>query len=320
MWPWVPICPPMVSKASMRSVRAATLALIAAGGAVAAQDAGPAPAGRAPSGTVRLDASQDWLFALNGYTFTRLLRLERDGTFEEYSREHMFVAISDAGRWRQSDTGELLRCSHYRFNRIRAGELSVWIHGDDVDGLPALATDLERRLDARPSKDTFRAADLKPVPFRWMGASDAFERAPREKGPIVESWKKTASRADLQALIAAIRLRLTNHDGTLEIQSVGRVDGLTWLAQQGDAVEARLLEEYREHRDGAFVSAVAPVSVDGATFAALLGTRQGFMFYTEMNQRIPREAELDDMRPARIAAPQCGSHEDLARPLPPDRE
>lgn len=207
----------------MRSIRAGILAGFVVGGVVTAQDRGPTPVAQTPQ-AVRLDASREWLFALNGYTFTRLLRLKPDGTFEEYAREHMFVGVVDAGRWRQSDAGDLLLCSHHRY------------------------------------------------------------------------------------------------DGTLETLTVGRRDGLTWIAPRGDAVETRLLEEYREHREGTFVSAVTPVSVDAATFAALLGSTQGFIFHTEMNQRIPREAELDDMRPPRIAAPQCGPHEDLARPLPPDRE
>ena len=58
------------------------------------------------------------------------------------------------------------------------------------------------------------------------------------------------------------------------------------------------------------------MAVSAASFKELLGTRQGFMFYTGMNQVIPRDADLEDSRGKRLAAPKCGAFADLARPLP----
>ena len=54
--------------------------------------------------------------------------------------------------------------------------------------------------------------------------------------------------------------------------------------------------------------------VSAASFKELLGTRQGFMFHTGMNQVIPRDADLEDSRGKRLAAPECGAFADLARP------
>jgi hypothetical protein len=56
---------------------------------------------------------------------------------------------------------------------------------------------------------------------------------------------------------------------------------------------------------------------DGITFAhkELLGRRQGFVFHTGMNQVVPRDADLDNSRDKRLAAPECGAFADLARPL-----
>lgn len=95
-----------------------------------------------------------------------------------------------------------------------------------------------------------------------------------------------------------------------------RLDGLMWLSERGHDAEKELLEEYRRHKEGPFLSGVARVGVDAKTFEELLGTRQSFMYRTEMNQVIPREAPLEDLRRERLKAPECGVYEELARPLP----
>lgn len=96
-----------------------------------------------------------------------------------------------------------------------------------------------------------------------------------------------------------------------------RLDGLTWLSEPGRDVEQELLEEYRRHKEGPFLPGLASVGVDAKTFQELLGTRRSFLYRTEMNRVIPREAPLEDLRRERIAAPECGVYDDdLARPLP----
>ncbi len=77
-----------------------------------------------------------------------------------------------------------------------------------------------------------------------------------------------------------------------------------------------MLEEYRHHKEGPFLPGAAWVGVDVKTFEELLGTRQSFMYRTEMNRVIPREAPLDDLRRERLKAPECGVYEELGRPLP----
>jgi hypothetical protein len=168
--------------------------------------------------TSDVDPGKDAFFVLNGHTFMRLLRVRADGTFAVYSREHMYVGISDEGRWRQLDDGTLLLCSHYESDR----------------------------------------------------------------------------------------------DGTLTRQKVMRFDGLTWLSEPDDDVEKELLGEYRRYKGRPFLSGVARVGVDAKTFEELLGTRQSFMYRTEMNQVIPRKAPLSDLRGKRIKVPECGAYKELA--------
>lgn len=119
----------------------------------------------------------------------------------------MFVGISDEGRWRQLDEGTLLLCSHYHYEPIKAGALSVWVREDDVPKLQALVSAIERRLEALPSKRTLTARDLKPVTFRsWLSEKDLDAKMPPGSiGPEIAGDGKTASRADLLALTAAIR-------------------------------------------------------------------------------------------------------------------
>jgi len=301
----------------MRALRIVTLVLLLAG-SVAAQEPVSSAAATQKSAVARLDAEQDVFFAFNGYTFMSLLRLRTDGTFAGYSRQHMFVDIVDEGRWRQLDDGRLLLCSHYRYEPIKAGALSVWVREDDIQKLPALVSAIQKRLDALPSKRGLTAKDLRPLIFRsWLSEKDFDAKVPAGSiGPAIEGDDKAASRADLLALTAAIRVRLTNHDATLTSKRVMRLDTITWLAEPDRDVEKELVEEFRRHKDGPFLPGAASVAVEAKTFYELLGTRQSFQYQTEMNQAIPREAPLEDFRRARIKIPECGVYGDLARPLP----
>jgi hypothetical protein len=293
-------------------------AVLLLAGPVGAQVPASSPVDAAKSEVAQLSAGQDVFFAFNGYTFTSLLRLRTDGTFAGYSREHMFVGISDEGRWRQLVDGTLLLCSHYRFEPIKAGALSVWVREPDIQELPALVSAIQKRLDALPSKRSLTAKDLRPLIFRsWLSEKSLDAKVPAGSiAPPIEGDDKAASRSDLLALTEAIRRRLANRDGTLTSKRVMRLGPVTWLAEPGRDVEKELLEEYRRHKDGPFLPGAASVAVDERTFHDLLGTRQSFLYYTEMNQVIARDAPLEDLRRERIKIPECGVHEELARPLP----
>lgn len=294
------------------------LATLLLAGPVGAQETASLPAGTAKSAVAQLAAGQDVFFAFNGYTFMSLLRLRADGTFAGYSREHLFVGISDEGRWRQLDDGTLLLCSHYHYEPIKAGALSVWLRDGDVRKLPALVSAIQKRLDALPSRRDLTARDLKPLIFRsWLSEKSFDAKVPVGSiGPPIDGEGRVASRADLLALTEAIRVRLANRDGTLTSKRVMRLDKLTWLAEPGHDVEKELLKEYSRHRDGPFLPGLASVAVDARTFHDLLGTRQSFTYRTEMNRVIPREAQLEDLRRERIKIPECGVYEELARQLP----
>ena len=283
------------------------------GGLVATQE--PASIARLQQeAAARIGTGQETLFAFNGYTFMELIRLKPDGTFARYSRQHMFVGIADEGRWRQLENGTVLLCSHYQYNLIEAGALSVALHEGDTSKLPALVSAIERQVFTQPSTIKFAPDDLKPIDLHsWLD----FERAlpPGSISPRILTLDETASRTDLLALIAAIRVRLTNRDGTLTTLRLIRHAGLMWLGGPSDDVEMELMEEYRRHTGGAFLSGVAPVTVDAKTFEELLGSTQAFVHHPEMNDVLPRRAELEDLRRERLQAPECGPHDDLARPL-----
>ncbi len=282
-----------------------------------AQDRGGPRGGTEKGSVAHLDATTDAFFALNGYTFMALLHLRPDGTFAEYAREHMFVAITDEGRWRQADNGTVLLCSHYNYESVTAGRLHVSVSADDVPRLPVLARAIENRLQAAPTKRRFAAGDLKPVLFRsWLSEDSLNARVKRGWIPLpVEGEERTASREDLRSLVAAIGDRLANRDGSLVARTVMRLGDLVWLSEAHGSIEKELLEEYRAHKSGPFLSGVASVAVDARTFEELLGTRQPFMHFKEMNQEIPRETTVEDFRRKRLEVPECGIHQDLARPL-----
>lgn len=317
---------------SLRFVAVLLAGSVAAVAVVAAQPSRPQsssaakpPAASPVSVVARVDTGQDVFFAYNGYTFTKLLHLRPDGTFAKYTRHHMFVGFDDQGRWRQSEDGSLRLCSHHGYTAIHANEFSIYrLNTGDTPKLPALASAIEKQLAAHPAKTRFTHEELRPAVFLPFLASDDPLNWPADAiGPAVGHDGATASRADLVALVAVLRARVSNRDGTLTSQKVMRLQKITWLTTPeseprifSDAeVERDLLEEHRRHKKGPFLPGAAPVQVSAATFKQLLGTTQEFLFHTEMNQVIPRDAELDDHRGKRLAAPECGAFEELARPL-----
>jgi hypothetical protein len=134
-------------------------------GAPAAQ--GPLSDDEGRGAPARLAEGQDACFAANHYTSTNLLHLRANGTFAQYDREHMFVAISDEGRWRQAATGEVELCSHYSFTPIRVGRLSLYMRPEEAAGLAALPAAIEERLAALPDQKDLSPQRLMPVIVRW---------------------------------------------------------------------------------------------------------------------------------------------------------
>ena len=283
-------------------------------GAAAAQQPSAPPVRVTETSALRLETAQDVFFAADHMTGMRLIHLRADRTFAEYAREHMFVALVDRGRWRQDADGVLWRCSHHRYEPIRAGDLGVWPREGDVPRLAGLSETIEERLSARPSVPRLGASDLAPIVLRSILAEDPLP--PGSRMPVVETFDDTASRTDLVALAAALRARLASRDGSLVARSVKQRDGLVWLSEPDRDVEPELLEQARQHTEGPFLPAMITARVEAATFAQLLGTKQAFLFLTEMNQAVSREAEIDDMLSDRLAAPECGPFADLAQPLP----
>jgi hypothetical protein len=264
-----------------------------------------------------LPPAEDAFFAANNYTSTTLLHLRRDGTFAEYDREHMFIAVSDEGRWRQTATGGVELCSHYRFEEIRKGGLTVYVRPEEAGGLLPLAAAIEERLSAIPGTGDLALGQLMPVVARWWRSEDAFGPAPPGGlAPDVMSEEKRASRADLRALAGAIRDYVNGRRGNLSFFVPRRYGDLVWLSHDASPLGRQIVQQYREHKEGPFLPGMVTVAVDAETFGSLLGTRQSFLHYPEMNVRIPRRALLDDLRRARVAEPQCAGFDEGSKALP----
>lgn len=300
-------------------LRAAAAALCLAPASVAFAEEATIPPDDEGRGVVhQLPPAKDAFFAANNYTSTTLLHLRSDGTFAEYDREHMFIAVSDEGRWRQVGTGGIELCSHYRFEEVRGGGLTVYVGPNEAAGLPRLAAAIEDRLSATPGTGDLAPRQLMPVVVRWWRSADAY-RPPPPGGlaPDVMSERKRVSRKDLRALVAAIREYVGGRRGNLSSFATRRYGDLVWLSHNGSPLGREIVQQYGEHTEGPFLPGTVNVAVNAETFASLLGTRQSFVHYPEMNIRIPRRALLADFRKARVTEPQCAGFEEGAAPLPP---
>ena len=265
----------------------------------------------------QLPADTEAFFATQHYTSTTLLHLRADGTFAQYDREHMFIAISDEGRWRQTTSGDVELCSHYRFEEIRQGSLTVYARPSDSAGLLPLAAAIEERLSAIPGTGDLAPRQLMPVVVRHWLSEDAFDPPPAGGlEPDVMSEEKRASRKDLRSLAGAIRNYVGARSGNLSTFVARRHGDLVWLSSDDSPLGPEIVQQYREHKEGPFLPGMVSVAVDAETFGSLLGTRQSFVHYPEMNVRIPRRALLSDFRKERVAEPQCGGFEAGTLALP----
>jgi hypothetical protein len=246
-----------------------------------------------------------------------LLHLRADATFAAYDREHMFIAASDEGRWRQVPSGVVELCSHYRFEPIRVGALVVYVGAEDVARLLRLASAIEERLSATRGSGDLAPRQLVPVVVRSWRSKDAFGPTPAGGlAPGIMSDDERVSRKDLRELVAAIREYVSHRRGSLSTFVPRRYGDLVWLSHDDRPLEKEVVQQYREHKEGAFLPGMVAVAVDGDTFGSLLGTRQSFVHYPEMNVRIPRRALLADFRQARVAEPQCADFAAGAVALP----
>jgi hypothetical protein len=261
---------------------------------------------------------RDAFFAANNYTSTTLLHLRGDGTFAEYDREHMFIAVSDEGRWRQTPSGGIDLCSHYRFEEIRQGGLTVYVGPNEAAGLTPLAATIEQRLSAIPGTGDLARRQLMPVVVRYWRSEDAFGPLPAGGlAPDIMSERERVSRKDLHSLAGAIRKYVGDRRGNLSAFVPRRYGDLVWLSHDDSPLGREIVRQYREHKEGPFLPGMVSVAVDAEAFASLLGTRQSFLHYPEMNVRIPRRALLADYRKARVPEPQCAGFEEGAVALPP---
>ncbi len=137
--------------------------------------------------------------------------------------------------------------------------------------------------------------------------------------PDIMSDQERVPRKDLRALADAIREYVGGGRGNLSTLVLRRYGDLVWLSRDDTPLGRDTVRLYADHRKGPFLPAMLSVAVDAQTFSSLLGTRQSFLHFPEMNISIPRRALLDDFRRTRVAAPQCAGFAEgtAALPTPP---
>ena len=159
-----------------------------------------------------------------------------------------------------------------------------------------------------------------PVVVRSWRSKDPFGPPPAGGlAPDVMSDQERVPRKDLRALADAIREYVGGRRGNLSTLVLRRYGDLVWLSRDDAPLGRDTVRLYADHREGPFLPAMLSVAVDAQTFSSLLGTRQSFLHFPEMNISIPRRALLDDFRRTRVAEPQCAGFAEgtAALPAPP---
>ena len=141
--------------------------------------------GRATASTVpRLTKNQDQFFVENDFVYSRLLKLARDGTYQQINRDRSVAAEVDRGTWEQDSDGTLLL--HYtrdglRFRALLSGPLAITLDpAQKVDDLATAASAIRRWL-AQSSDTAFATGSLReistaPVAITFDPKAESFRR------------------------------------------------------------------------------------------------------------------------------------------------
>jgi hypothetical protein len=232
----------------------------------------------------RLATTQPWYFASEWDVGAKFLELRTDGTYRTIDREHMGVGEDDAGRWRQTASGELLLCSSHVFANIDSGRLWIVVANAKQYGeLPALAGTLRQLLaTGRPS---FRYKEDVEWPLS-AGVEDYQHPSIND-----EDFGKDIERADLEALVRAIDAYRANGDQNL-MRTTARSEGAAIYLDGSWELPHRAGEARERVR-----------AVDQASFHAATHQTQPFIIHTEMNDCLHRELEtIPDWKKDRLVA------------------
>jgi hypothetical protein len=236
----------------------------------------------------RLSGGAPPFFLSDHLTGAEYTEIRPDGTYRTLSREHMFVGETDAGRWRQTGSGELLLCSAYQYRYVSAPPL--WIVVGSVERYAGLAgmRDTIRTNLAQNAGPSFLTKSLEAMSIE----SDDFgnPETPREA---------------LASLAREIDAYLASGDENLFHTWPRTYAGHVyldpaWTIPSGarDAEGVHGLHDDLDHGR----PSLAVVAIDEATFAASTSSPQPFMFHKELNGCVGAAVEPRDLKGTRIDA------------------
>ena len=249
----------------------------------------PPPAG---DPIARLTGDASFFFLSDHATGAEYTELRPDSTYRTISREHMFVGETDAGRWRQTNRGELLLCSEHQYRYISAPPLWVVVgRPDRYAALPELRTRIRTNL-AHHSGSSFLTKSLEEMGIE----SEDFGSA-------------DTSRDALVSLAAAIDAYLASGDENL-FRTWPRGYGArvylnpSWTIPS-DPADPKLLRAIHDDLDRGSAG-LAVLRIDESTFSSSTASAQPFVFYPEMNDCVGKAVKPRDLKGLRVE-PRCRS-------------
>jgi hypothetical protein len=238
--------------------------------------------------------NEEIYFSSDHLTGSEFMIFQRDGTYTEYNREHLFVAQSDSGRWIQKEDGKIWMCSDYQFKEIIYGERTINVYRKEkYDALPAFANALSSFLGANHSK-RFSKSQLETL-------------AAVEFTNDISELPNPTPRKVIEDMSHAIRTYLESKQVNLYKSQTWSYKGKVFLIgrKSWDPDKKQLKAELDKGKGWLMVSfALSKIGAD--EFRKSISSTQPFIFFAEMNKLTEGSDEkIKDIRPTKII-PQCG--------------
>jgi hypothetical protein len=242
------------------------------------------------SAAYRFEQGKDVFFMMDYRTGAEFVAFYANGTYRRIMREHMFVAHSDEGRWRQDSSGEILMCSSYRFRNLWHGEASIYLRGaEDLERLPGIRKEIEA-LVARSASEEIQVEGVVDGVSALMGK---------------------ASKKDLEGLTRKIDAYLAAGDGNLFRARPGKYKQHVYLVMLSDGAWTQIdTEGIKKILDllepGQLPDRHLFYGINGTEFERESRKTQPFLYHPEMNERMERAGrQVLDMRGQKLDRSSC---------------